>query len=615
MSLLKELNRRNVFRVAAAYLVIGWLVLQVSNTLVPILELPSSVSKAILLMLFVGFIPAIFFSWAFELTPEGIKKEKDVIRDDSITNITAKKLDYITLAAAIGVLGLFVYQQMNPPIVIQSNPVKPAQESALAADAAAETRNTATDRSIAVLAFADLSPDGDQEYFADGIAEEILNVLVKVDGLQVASRTSAFGYKGQESLGIPEIAKRLNVRHILEGSVRKAGDTIRITAQLIDAKTDVHLWSETFDHTLTVENIFQVQDDIANAIVTELGANLIANKPLKVKASTDSVDAYALFLEARTLFRERTTLPRADALLARAIELDPAYAEAWALRAAIGGVLVAYRANELSPEETTRRTIQFAERALELDPESATAISVLASVEYFNADSLGEYADWSSIIAGLSKALELEPRNGSALIWRGNVQRTVGRLDEALSDYQTCVKYEPYHSSCRTNLVLGLEAQGKLDASFNAFLDMARDGILRTEYAPLYALAQRKQKALFMVSTNSTRYLYGWPRQEELYAAFQNLDQDHTELGNDMVRFYQERGNRDKYAIELSTRPLGVDAGFRIGTFNWQPAFKKYRQSTEFKQYIRQVGIYDFWKKDGFPPQCRAVGEDDFECD
>ena len=323
MSFFSELKRRNVIRVAAAYIVIGWLLLQVADILTPALHLPEWILSAIALVLMLGIVPALLFSWAYELTPDGLKKDSEVDSASSNTSHTAKKLDVITIIAVVGIAALVIWQQSNPP-----SPSETVEPIVTAMDAGI------VDASIAVLPFADLSPGGDQAHFSDGIAEEILNVLVRIESLKVASRTSAFGFKGQEALGIPLIAERLQVRHVLEGSVRKSGNTVRITAQLIDAKTDAHLWSDTFDRELTTENIFAVQDEIAGAIVAQLGAMLgddgIAQSTVKVK--TENLDAYDSFLKAQSLFHVRSekNVPEIIDLYTQAVAIDPNFAEAWA---------------------------------------------------------------------------------------------------------------------------------------------------------------------------------------------------------------------------------------------------------------------------------------------
>ena len=337
MKLLKELKRRNVIRVGAAYVVIGWLLLQVADTLTPALHLPEWIMSGIALVLILGIIPTLLFSWAYELTPDGIKKDSEVDQTNSGTSQTAKKLDVITLVAVIAIAVLIAWQQMNPSALTPSSAKKGDQTSNLESITlgGVESKQPAS-ASIAVLPFADLSPDKNQSHFSDGIAEEILNVLVRIESLDVASRTSAFGFKGQEALGIPAIAEKLKVRHVLEGSVRKSGDRVRITAQLIDAKTDIHLWSDTYDRQLTTENIFAVQDEIAGVIVQQLGI-MIGDEPISEphrEATTDSLDAYEIFLKAQGLYHVRSgdNLMQIMSLYEQAVSTRPK------LRRGLGGI-------------------------------------------------------------------------------------------------------------------------------------------------------------------------------------------------------------------------------------------------------------------------------------
>ena len=304
MSLFNELKRRNVFRVALFYIVSAWLIIQVAETLLPMFDVPDGVLRAIVFILALGFVPALVFAWAFELTPDGIKRDRDARVDPSIKQQTAQKLNWATLAAAVLAIGLLTADRF----LIQPDPEPPSQPSAVALNGSPDEENDRINpASIAVLPFEDLSPSGDQQYFSDGIAEEILNVLVRLEGLEVASRTSAFRFRDREDIGIPGIAGELEVRHVLEGSVRKAGDTIRVTAQLIDGETDKHLWSDTYDRSLTAENVFAIQDEIATSIVAALRASieLPDTSTPHVSVSTDNLDAYELYLQARGLFNAR----------------------------------------------------------------------------------------------------------------------------------------------------------------------------------------------------------------------------------------------------------------------------------------------------------------------
>ncbi len=287
-NIFSELKRRNVFRVAGVYAVVGWVLAQISTTLEEALGLPAWFDALIVALLLLGLPVAIVFAWAFEMTPNGVVRTESVPEGESITADTGHKLDYAIVAGLILLIAMVVWQKTgSDAVVADSAPV----------DAVAQVADTKADAaSIAVLPFADLSPQGDQEYFSDGISEEILNVLVAVDGLEVTSRTSSFQFKGGE-LGIPAIAKLLNVRHVVEGSVRKSGETIRVTAQLIDAANDKHLWSQTYDRPLSVENIFSIQDEIAKAIVGALSQTLGVGslEPVRVSATTSNLSAYELY--------------------------------------------------------------------------------------------------------------------------------------------------------------------------------------------------------------------------------------------------------------------------------------------------------------------------------
>ena len=261
MSFFKELKRRNVFRVGIAYTVAAWLLLQVSDIVFPRIGLPDSAVTLVIALLIIGFIPALIFAWAFEMTPDGIKRETDVDREQSITSKTGRELDRSIIVILVLALGYFAYDKFAE---VESVSIFP-QTAQTGASTDGEKLNLTpveatlaeqTNQSIAVLPFVNMSADVDNEYFSDGISEELLNVLVKVSSLHVASRTSSFAYKGKE-LPISQIANELKVDNVLEGSVRKAGNRVRITAQLINAESDRHIWSETYERELV--DIFDIQ--------------------------------------------------------------------------------------------------------------------------------------------------------------------------------------------------------------------------------------------------------------------------------------------------------------------------------------------------------------------
>jgi TolB-like protein len=255
MAIFDELRRRNVFRVAAAYLVISWLLMQVADTLAPALHLPESVNSAVLFFLILGFPLALFFAWAFELTPEGLKREKDVEREHSITRLTGRKLDRFIIICLAAALGYFAYDRFVSPAPGRGETSESSPHDIVASKAPRQ--------SIAVLPFVNMSGDPDNEYFSDGLSEEILNLLARIPDLKVIGRTSSFAFKGKNE-DLRAIGEALDVVTVLEGSVRKSGDRVRITAQLIDVADGSHIWSDTYDRTMV--DIFAIQDDVAGAI-------------------------------------------------------------------------------------------------------------------------------------------------------------------------------------------------------------------------------------------------------------------------------------------------------------------------------------------------------------
>ena len=367
MGLVSELRRRNVFRVAIAYVLIAWVTLEAGDVLAPALRLPEWVVSALVFFLVLGFPLALVFAWAFELTPEGIRLEKHVDRSRSTTRVTGRKLDYVIIAVLALALVLFAFDKFV---------LEPSRDAEMVrATTEAQTDQTAeiAGRSIAVLAFADLSPEGDQEYFSDGISEELLNVLARVPGLRVAARTSSFKFKG-DNRDIIDIGRQLNVGFVLEGSVRKAGSQLRITAQLVNTENGFHIWSQTYDRDL--KDIFALQDEISATIVAALGEHLglQAQQPPRVYA-TGNTRAHDAFLRGRYLVVQRTPASIEDAIreFENAIGLDPNYALAHAELAIANLMLRRIYYGHLTDEEATARATPHVERALAIDPTLAQA--------------------------------------------------------------------------------------------------------------------------------------------------------------------------------------------------------------------------------------------------
>ncbi|MCH8479369.1 MAG: hypothetical protein LAT56_15715 [Wenzhouxiangella sp.] len=315
MSFFAALNRRKVFRVAVVYAATAFVILQAADIMLPRLGVPEWALSLVVMLVILGFPIALVLAWALELTPEGIKRTDGVaaVEGESAADpaLLGKRTVLVAaLLVAVGV-GLGAGWVLKPGETSPTEPVTPLVEAEAVQPPLVDAASAIPDASIAVLPFADLSPEGDQQYFSDGIAEEILNVLSRIDALSVSSRTSAFAFRSQSALSIPDIAASLGVRHVLEGSVRKAADTIRITAQLIDARSNQQLWSETFDRQLTAQNVFEIQDEIAAAITEALARRLEVPMGAVPGAAggTGDIDAYEAFLIGRDLFINRNDGP------------------------------------------------------------------------------------------------------------------------------------------------------------------------------------------------------------------------------------------------------------------------------------------------------------------
>jgi TolB-like protein/cytochrome c-type biogenesis protein CcmH/NrfG len=322
LSLFNELKRRNVFRVTVGYVVSSWLLVQVADVVLENIVSPDWVMQTIMLVLALGFPVVVFFSWAYEVTPEGIKRESEIDRSQSITHVTGRKLDRAITVVLVVALAYFAYDKFVSDSAKDEELLQATTEQLVTE----QNESVEPDKSIAVLAFVNMSADPEQEYFSDGIAEEILNGLAQLPDLRVAARTSAFSFKGQ-NIDIRQVGETLNVNYVLEGSVRKAGDRLRITAQLISVADGYHLWSETYAR--QVDDIFTIQEEIARAVVGELEVTLgLAKEASLVQQGTTNTEAYNWFLRGKFYIGQQSpeAFEKATESYSRAIELDPGFA-------------------------------------------------------------------------------------------------------------------------------------------------------------------------------------------------------------------------------------------------------------------------------------------------
>ena len=450
MSLLAELKRRNVIRMAGLYLVGAWLLVQVAGTLLPVFGAPDWVMKTLVALLALAFVPALIFAWVFELTPDGIKRDAEVTPGQSIAPQTARRLDRMIISVLLLALVYFGFDRL----ILAPRRAAALVASTTQAIAAKDAAPSQDRKSIAVLPFVNMSGDKDNEYFSDGISEEILNVLARTPDLHVAARTSSFAFKGK-TLEVPAIARELNVRMVLEGSVRKQSDRVRITAQLIDAKTGYHVWSQTYDRQL--QDIFAIQDEIAKAIGAELEVKLTnVAEPGRGSAGTQNVKAYDLYLRGIALWHTRNedALWQAIGLFEQATQADPKFAPGYAGQALVYAVIGGY-SNRISNDEAATRARDFAERALGLDPSLPEAYAALGSIAKAE-------RRWAAAEALFNRAILLRPSFATGYQWRGTQQMAMGDPAGGLADLERASELDPRSTVVAENHAYVLSTLGRI---------------------------------------------------------------------------------------------------------------------------------------------------------
>lgn len=600
MSLIQELKRRNVIRVGVLYLVAAWLLLQLTDVLSSLLAVPDSVGSAVVMLLMLGFFPVLIFSWVYEMTPEGLRREVDIDRSQSVTTDTGQKINTVIVVLLVLAIAGLVADRLIPESTIDTNVV---------ATETVEMASPVDDRSIAVLPFADLSQDQDQQYFTDGLSEELLNLLVRVDELHVASRTSSFAYRGS-TLSIPEISKALNVGHVLEGSVRKDGDRIRITAQLIEAGSDRHLWSENFDREFV--DIFAIQDEIANAIVVALTGRLGmgGEKAVTVEAATENLDAYEMYLTARELFIKRERLPESIRLFRKAVELDPDFARAWADLGAVEIVANGWIFDDGIDHAPFAKIA--AERALALNPDLSMPLAVLGHIASNNNDFVGS-------LDYLAAAIEKDPKNSTAWLWQGLRQMELGLIDAALASLHQCLTIDSGYLNCHQHLAYTYLLNGEVETALKLNNETLEHLFHSTDdgFVSTYVRTGHRYLALHIADAkleSSGAPVIEWIR------AIENPDADNS-AGLARLKDWERQTSS---SIKLTFLPtmflsfraydeLTEDIEWASYTF-WHPDADEFRTTPQFKQAVHELGVFEYWRARGFPPQCKPIGDDDFEC-
>ncbi len=438
-----ELKRRNVVRVAFAYAVVSWLLLQLADVLVPLLGLPDWAGKLVFLLLALGFPLALFFAWAYELTPEGIRPEKSVGREDSITTATGRKLDFLIIGVLAIAVVFFAWDRFSGD---DTGPDTAAVDTAR--------------RSIAVLPFLNISADPEQEYFSDGMTVELINLLAKIPQLQVTSRPSVFFFKGKD-FTIAQVGHKLNVDHVLGGSVRKSGDEIRVTVQLIRVSDDSPVWSETWNREF--ENVFEIQDEIAGEVVNALKIQLVDELP---HVYVTDPQAYELYLKALSLFDEQTeaSVSNAEALLLQLLTIDQEYAPGLVL---LGESELFFGGWNFRPvDQSFERARSYGRRAVEAAPTYSGGYVLQAKVAL-------SY-DWDLIQASqlLDKAVNLEPRNIDARAVSADLKSLQGDHETRVEIARERVRLDPLSSQPYWSLGQALFIARQYDESAKAFREV-----------------------------------------------------------------------------------------------------------------------------------------------
>lgn len=655
MSLFVELKRRNVFRVGIAYAISAWVLLQVVDLVLENISAPEWVMQVFMLAVAIGFPFALLFAWAFEMTPEGIKLEKDVDRSKSITQVTAHRMNRNIIIALVIAVALLLVDKFTPDM--ESGSISPGLGSGSISSEVVQKDLSSVDgklnltpvtssgdgklnlapvspeKSIAVLPFVDMSPESDQAYFADGISEEILNVLVKTHTLKVAGRTSSFQFRNRNE-DLRNIGEQLGVENILEGSIRKANNRVRITAQLVKASDGFHLWSETYDRELT--DIFAIQDEIARAITDALAIELKLTDTGESLApvSTRNMDAYDRYLEARGLIVQRLDFPRAIELLDEANRMDPKFAEGWAANAQVHALMPYYM--NVSRDDVSAKAESMAKKALDINPNLSTAHSVLGDV-------YRDRFDWMRATASYLRALALNPDDIEAneqyaqMLWRARY------IDEALKYSARASELDPlswlnqtvhatllYASGDRSagwaviqrvlemtdrNRGLTLRfainmsiSEGKIDSAIEFVRDLSNSRDIRQR---TNAPAAKARFDLMIPLLNS--------REDTLAFLSTHMDESFTlGVNSPWTQDIYWAAYYGDYSLAEEIMKKGMLLDEQLGTldlswFNY-PIINPLLDSETYKALVRKIGMDDFWRENGFPSNCRPIGEDDFAC-
>jgi len=579
-----ELKRRNVYKVAVAYAVVAWLLFQAASILLPTFEAPSWVMKAFTVFLALGFVFAVFISWAFEMTPQGMKRTADVSADEvrSFPYWSKRKFAAFIAGVAIIATGLLAYQFLRTP--------------------RSTTAVTADSKSIAVLPFVNMSADKNDEYLSDGVSEELITALSKITGLQVKARTSSFVFKGKNE-DIQKIGELLHVSHLLEGSVAKAGNKLRITAQLIQASDGNHEWSDTYDREM--QDIFAVRSEVAEKVAETLKVRLLGEEKRKIdKKPTENLEAYNLYRQGR-FYGDQVSeegIKKALPFFEQAIQKDPRFALAYA---GMADTYVAAADAFIAPREAFSKAKEAAQKAIELDDTLAEAHASLGLLHYhydwdwaaaekefkraliLNPQSAWSYALYSQFLGGMGRveeaneqgrhALELDPLSVTARWCLGWAFLSAGRSDEAIEELSKAMELEPTSAWARTFLGRAYLSKGMQQRAIEELETARRDGPDDVFVLSLlgygYAVTGRRADAL------------------EVLQRFDEMEKHRYVSRAARVYVYAGLGDKDK-AFEWLEKAY-QERSDALAWFRQEPESKSLRSDPRFAVLMRKIGFTD----------------------
>jgi adenylate cyclase len=612
-----ELKRRNVYKVAVAYAVVAWLVIQAASILFPIFEAPPEVMKGFVVVVAAGFAVALVIAWAFEMTPEGMKRTEDVSPNERLPYWSRRKFAAVIVILALIAGGLLLFQLWRNHRASSVN-----QADTRLAEIPA--------KSIAVLPFVNMSIDQENEYFVDGLTEEILNRLAQISALRVPGRTSSFAFKGKNA-DLRQIGATLSVAHVLEGSVRKAGDRLRITAQLVRTADGFHLWSNSFDRKL--DDVFAVQDEIARAIADALSTPLGLTEGPSPQRQTRDMGAYDKFLQARVLIAERTSdkLQQAIELLTGAVARDPNFANAWAALAQARALSHYYGLATVT--EALKGGEEAARKALTLDDTIAMAHSALADV-------LRDRHDWLAAESEYQRALKLSSGEAEIHDQYAQMLEKVGHLDAALEHALRACELEPL--GWVPPSVVALIHLSRADyVKTKAFLDRSEklaDGrqTLQIHLEFLYALCRKDPASARNALAQARPILTSQAPPQDLKfidLVDQALNDSASTSGSSLdlaesLRQLQAAGPvtaklpLSAVATFVGQKQAALDAlsleaatrGNDITAWIWTPIYRSLGNEPRFLELLGTMKLPEYWRAAGWSEFCRPKGENDFEC-